>query len=249
MKLIISIVLFISFSIVSLCQNITSDTLCSGNRILFQQEINKKVDDTTYNDKRIVTAEICHIKRKTGARFEFGISSYYYGDKTSNWLGNHGGPNFNFIFLYDKVNIGFRFKPWTINPISELSFNEVLLPTYARLNPIKIDYYIGYSFDFRGNISLLPCIGYNRSIFTVINEDELQQIYSIPSVGGVTMDLTFDKYFDLGEFNYFSIFGRIGYTFIDYSNVHDELDSGLFEWNLGIAFKGFFTKFKIDTVE
>lgn len=49
-----------------------------------------------------------------------------------------------------------------------------------------------------------------------------------------------NKYLKIKNYKYFSVFGTIGYGFIDYRKVHSDLDNGYFEWNLGIAYKGFF---------
>ena len=190
----------------------------------------------------------CEKRSKFGARIEIGISSYYYTQKTRNWLGNHGGPNFNFILTYDKFNFGFRFKPWTVNPGEELLFDNSLLPKYADLNPIKLDFYIGYSFDFK-HISLEPYLGLSRNIFTVINEGELQETFSIPSVTGFINGVTVNKYFRIKKYEYISVFANVGYSIVDYTKVHNTLGKNYFEWSLGIAYKGFFTKKFMQKIE
>ena len=184
----------------------------------------------------------CRTRSNIGFRFEIGISNYYYRKQTTSWIGQHGGPNFNLILTIDKLNFGFRFKPWTITPKKEMDFNGQILPTTAKLNSIKLDYYIGYSLDFEKLISIEPYIGYNQSSFIVINEDELNQNFSFNKSGGLIIGATINKYFKIKEYEYISIFGTIGYGFINYNKIHSDLDNGCFEWNLGIAYKGFFTK-------
>jgi hypothetical protein len=170
---------------------------------------------------------------------DFAVSSYYYGDKTTSWIGQHGGPNFNFILVVDKLNFGFRFKPWTIDPKKEMDFSGLTLPTSAKLNNIRLDYYAGYSLDFEKLISLEPYIGYNRTSFLVINEDKLNQEFSFNKTGGLIIGTTLNKYFKLKDYGYISIFGTVGYGFVDYKKVHSDLDNGYFEWNLGVAAKSF----------
>ncbi|MCK3685277.1 hypothetical protein [Maribellus sp. YY47] len=51
-----------------------------------------------------------------------------------------------------------------------------------------------------------------------------------------------NKYFKIKEHEYLSVFGTVGYGFVNYEKVHPDLDKGYFEWNLGIAYKGFITK-------
>ena len=190
----------------------------------------------------------CEKCSKFGARIEIGISIYHYNQKTKDWLGNHGGPNFNFILTYDKFNLGFRFKPWTVSPNEELLFDNKVLPKYANLNPIKLDFYTGYSFDFE-HISLEPYLGFSRNIFTVINEDELQETFSFPSVTGFINGVTVNKYFKIKNYEYISVFANVGYSIVDYTKVHNALGKNYFEWSIGIAYKGFFTKRFMQKIE
>ena len=181
----------------------------------------------------------CRTRSFLGFRVEIGISNYYYGTMTKKWIGNHIGPNFNFILTIDRINLGFRFKPWTVNPQKELAFNGQTMPTNAKLNPIKLDYYIGYSFDFKYLLSIEPYIGYNRSLFVVINEDELKQEFKLNKTGGLLIGTTINKYFNFNEYKYLTLFCSFGYGFVDYKKIHPDLDYGYFEWNVGIALKGF----------
>ena len=191
----------------------------------------------------------CKKRSKFGARIEIGVSCYYYNQKTKDWLGNHGGPNFNFILTYDKFNLGFRFKPWSVNPNKELLFDNKALTKYARLNPNKLDFYTGYSFDFN-HISLEPYLGFSRNIFTVINEDELQETFSFPIVTGFINGITVNKYFRVSKkYEYVSVFSSVGYSIVDYRKVHSELGKNYFEWTLGIAYKGFFTRKFMQKIE
>ena len=190
----------------------------------------------------------CEKRSKFGTRFEFGVSRCHYNQKTRDWIGNHGTPNFNFILLYDKVNFGFRFKPWTVNPNEELSFHNKVLPKYAKLNPIKLDFYIGYSFDFT-HLSLEPYLGMTRNIFEVINEDELQETFSFPSITGFINGVTVNKYFRIKNYEYISVFASIGYSIVDYAKVHSALGKNYFEWSLGISYKIFYTERFIQKID
>ncbi len=174
-------------------------------------------------------------------KVELGVSYYYYNVKTSEWLEQVIGPNFNYELGLGNLNFGLRYKPVTVNPKKELTFCNVVLPDSALLNSIKIDYYVGYSFNFRRSISIEPYIGYNRSSFYVINENKLNQKYFIPTAEGLTAGLTFNKYIKLKkEHRFISLYGRVGYSFVNFNYVHKELDNGYFEWSFGIALKRLF---------
>jgi len=217
------------------------EVICSDDTIMVETAVSMKQpgDTTGGNSREPFPVVVCSTRSNIGLRVEVAVSSYHYGDKTASWIGQHGGPNFNFILMVKKFNFGFRFKPWTIDPQNEMSFNEQTLPKTAELNNIRLDYYVGYSIDFEKLISVEPYVGYNRTSFHVINEDEINQEFSFNKTGGLIVGTSLNKYFKIGEHEYFSVFGTVGYGFVDYQKVHPDLDNGYFEWNIGIAYKGF----------
>ncbi|WP_155977759.1 hypothetical protein [Pedobacter glucosidilyticus] len=222
-------------------QKWTPEIICSTDTLVIEPYISmkyspKKKDTVNIEPYKVVQ---CHTRSRIGFRMDIAVSNYYYRNKTTSWIGQHGGPNFNFFLTVDKLNFGFRFKPWSINPKKELNFNGQTLLTTATLNNIKLDYYVGYSFDFEKLISIEPYLGYNRTSFFVINEDELNQAFTFNKTGGLIFGTTLNKYFKLKNYSYLSVFGTLGYSFTDYKKVHPDLDNGYFEWNLGIAVKSF----------
>jgi hypothetical protein len=225
-------------------QRWTNEVICSSDTLVVEPQATMRNVPTNQDEMQMQPYRIveCRTRSNFGLRLDVAISNYYYGEKTTSWIGQHAGPNFNFILTIDKFNIGFRFKPWTVEPRKELEFNGVILPATALLNPIKIDYYVGYSFDFDQLISLEPYLGYNRSSFVVINEDVLNQNFSFEKTGGLILGTTVNKYFRFRDYEYLSLFGSIGYGFVNFERVQASLDNGYFEWNLGIAFKGYFTR-------
>jgi opacity protein-like surface antigen len=236
----------ILISTASFGQKWITETICSSdtlrvNPLTIEPSLSLKYhrDSASVEPYSLVA---CRTRSNLGYRVEMAISNYYYGNKTSSWIGQHGGPNFNFILVVNKLNFGFRFKPWTIDPNKEIDFSGQTLPTTSKLNNIKLDYYVGYSLDFNKLISLEPYIGYNRTSFRAINEDELNQEFIFNKTGGLIGGATLNKYFKLKNYGYISVFGTGGYGFVDYKKVHPDLDNGYFEWNLGIAYKGFGTK-------
>lgn len=233
---------------ISFGQKWTQEIICSTDTLIVEPDsLNmepyilmknnpQNIDSVKQESYKIVK---CQTRSKIGFRMDIAVSNYYYGDKTTSWIGRHGGPNFNFIFVVDKLNFGFRFKPWTIDPKKEMEFNEQTLTTTAKLNNIRLDYYLGYSIDFEKLISLEPYIGYNRTSFLVINEDELNQEFTLNKTGGLIIGATLNKYFKLKYYRYITVFGTVGYGFVDYKKVHPDLDNRYFEWNLGVAVKSY----------
>lgn len=245
MKLLFLIItLTILTNITSFGQKWNPEIICSSDTLTVEPYVSmkynpEKVDSINQESYKIVQ---CQTRSNVGFRMDIAVSNYYYGDKTTSWIGQHGGPNFNFIFVMNKINLGFRFKPWTINPKKEMDFNGQTLPITAKFNNIRLDYYVGYSVDFEKLISVEPYLGYNRTSFLVINEDEINQKFSINKTGGLIAGATLNKYFKLKDYGYISVFGTVGYGFVDYKKVHSDLDNGYFEWNFGVSVKGFGTK-------
>ncbi|NVN94237.1 MAG: hypothetical protein HXX18_03015 [Bacteroidetes bacterium] len=243
-RILLIIAITILVNAISFGQKWKPEIICSTDTLTVEPYFStkyypKKLD--TLNQKPYKIVE-CRTRSNIGFRFEIAVSNYYYNKKTTSWIGQHGSPNFNFILVLDKLNFGFRFKPWTINPKKEMNFNGQKLPITAKVNVIKLDFYLGYSFDFEKLISIEPFAGYNSSSLLVINEDVLNQKFTFDNTGGLIIGTTFNKYFKLKEYAYLSVFGTVGYGFVNYTKVHPDLDNGYFEWNLGIAYKGFATK-------
>lgn len=184
----------------------------------------------------------CSTRSKIGLREEVSVSKYYYNKKTADWSGKHPSLNVNYIFTIDRMNFGVRFKIWTISPKAEMDFDGKILPKEARLNSAKLDYYAGYSFDFKNLISFEPYAGYNRSLFYVVNEDKIKQEFKLHKTGGLIIGSTVNKYIEIKRYGYLSLFGSLGYGFVNYEKVNSQLDNGYFEWNLGIALKGYVLK-------
>jgi len=237
--LIVLMVLFVSNEIYG--QKWNKEIICSSDTIVIDPRKEMKFIPENFDTSKLSPYRIiqCRTRSDLGFRVEIGISKYYYGTKTKDWIGNHIGPNFNFILTIDKFNFGFRFKPWTVNPQKELTFSGQNLPTNAKLNPVKLDYYLGYSFDFNYLLSIEPYLGYNRSLFIVINEDELNQKFTFNKTGGILLGTTINKYFKFSEYKYVTLFCSFGYGSVNYEKIHPDLDNGCFEWNLGVALKAF----------
>jgi hypothetical protein len=222
------------FSSISFGQKWDPEVICSDDTLVITPRTSMKFEPKELDSLERLPYKIieCHTRSKIGFRFEVAISNYFYGDKTNSWLGQEGGANFNFILVYNKLNLGFRFKPMTVNPKTELDFNGQTLPKSAKLNNIRIDYFLGYSFDFKWLFSIEPYLGYNSTTFLVINEDEIKQEFSFNKTGGLILGATLNKYFSLKNYGYVALFSSAGYSFVDYERVHPDLDNGYFEWSI-----------------
>lgn len=177
---------------------------------------------------------------KAGLRFDFGPVRSRYDKATENWLGNHAGAILGAAFVHDKFNIGIKMKVETnLEPGSELVFNGDTVPFEAKLNPIRLDFYAGYSLNLKFNFTIEPYVGVTRNVFYVINEEELNKEFSIPKFTGLNTGITLNKYFRLKEFQFLSIFLTYGYGFANFKKINSSLGSNYSEWNFGLAYKVF----------
>ncbi len=213
-----------------------------GDTIIVRGYYNK-YDLTSYKAIKIEQ------RSKMAFRFEGGYTFYSYDNKTAAWLGSAGSANLNFIGSYDNISLGLKFKLATITPQKELIFNNVVLTNLADLNPVKIDYFISYSLDYDPLISIEPYIGFTQSVFEVINEEELNQKYSIQNSFGPIAGITLNKYFLVRKYSYIAIFGTMGYGFVDFKRTHPDLGYGYLEYTIGIAYKRFGNKIVYKKIE
>lgn len=177
---------------------------------------------------------------KAGIRFDFGPVFNSYNRATENWLGNHAGAILGAAFVHDKVNIGLKMKfESNVDPRSELVFKGDTVPYEAKLNPIRLDFYAGYSLNLKLNFTIEPYIGMTRNLFYVINEEELNKEFNIPGFTGFNMGVTLNKYFRLKEFQFLSIVLGYGYGSSNFKRINSLLGSGYTEWSFGLAYKVF----------
>jgi len=181
----------------------------------------------------------CEKVSKLGIRIDIGFNHYKYNPKTRNWLGNHNGPLLGLTVAYGDFNMGIKFKPATVNPKQDLDFNGEILANEAELNPIKIDYDVSYSINFKHNLSIEPYAALTANSFIVINEDKLGKNYKINKVHGLTIGTTINKYFHLKDYLFFSVFAKYGYGLTNFKKVNSSLGIGYSDFVIGIAYKGF----------
>ena len=218
-------------------QRIVNDTICTKDTVIVQGIWTFPKDTKLADPSGSFFALYCDYRKKIGFRFDFGFSQYLYENSVTDWLGFHQGTNLNFILVYDKFNIGFRFKPWTTNPKSEIQFDNKVLTKEADLNPLKFDYYIGYEIDLGNSISLEPSVGYTECKFKVINEVEINEKFSFNSTNGLLLGMTFNKYFVVFNYSYVALFCRINHGFVDFSEIHNDLQGNYTELCLGVSYK------------
>ena len=147
----------------------------------------------------------------------------------------HVFSSIGFILVIDRLNFGLRFKPWTITPKKELEFAGNTLAKNAKLNNIKVDYYVAYSMDLDKLFSIEPYLGYSQTTFLVINEDELEEKFPTKKLGGLVSGITLNKYFKVKRHEYFVAFATLGYNTINFEKMHPDLDPKMEEFNRLVA--------------
>lgn len=225
------------FTLPGFAQKYDGMVICYQDTFIVKPDPRRVISGTHTPDS--FRAVHCEKRSNVGMGVHFGFAHYHYNGKTKAWIGNHGSGFFNLLLAYDKFNLGFRFKPWTIQPGTPLVFNKDTLPDIAKVNAVKIDYYLGYSVDFNKGVSLEPYLGLSNTLFSVINEDELKKTYSLPKAAGPSAGVTFHKYFKGKQYQYFDLQASAGYSLTNYTKVNPTLGKGYFEWTIGIGYKAF----------
>lgn len=218
-------------------QKIYTDTICIKDTVVIKGTLiypkNQQLRDTTNS----FLATYCDYKKNFGLRFDFAFSQYLYSKSMADWIGDHQGTNLNLILAYKKLNVGVRFKPWTTNTRTVLTFNNKVLPKDAEINPFKIDYFVGYEFDLSDKVSIEPSFGYTMCTFKVINEDKIKEQFAFNTTNGLLCGLTINKYILFDNYKYIVLFGRINHGFVKYSDIHPNIQGGYTEICLGLSYK------------
>lgn len=227
----------------SYAQRWIPEAICSKDTLIVQpihsKKKGKEIDTLFVFDTLAYQIVRCETRSNLGFRMELGFSNYYYGKNMTSWIGQHGSPNFNFYAVYKKLTFGIRMKPWTIDPKRMLVVQNQLVPTNAQLNVIKSDIILGYSLDFNRLLSIEPFVGLNTNNFVVINEDDINQDFSFQKIKSPIGGVTINKYFKIKEHEYLSLFSTLGYSLAYFMELNPTLEPGYFEWNIGLAYKGF----------
>ncbi len=199
------------------------------------------VSDVTFRNRRTPTYKGFECMRATamGFRADLGFNTFSYNQKTKKWLGNHNGSLWGIALVYKNFNVGIRFVLASVNPDTTLVLDGELLTQKARLNPIRTEYSIGYSLNFKHNFSIEPYLALTKSSFFVTNEDTLQKHYQIPDIRGLTIGVAANKYFRIKGYQFIALFAKYGYGFTDYAKVNSALGRGYSDISFGIAYKGF----------
>lgn len=173
--------------------------------------------------------------------FDMGFSRFYFHNETTQWLGSPIGGNSAIYVTFNRLIFGVGFNVATINPKKELVFGSKTLTPNAKMNHLKLDYYIAYSFDFKYNFSIEPRVGVGNLFFQVLNEDELNQKFNLPNRYGLTGGAVVRKYFIVDRRNLFiSVYSGLNYGLNNYSKIHSELSGYSWNWSVGISLKGAF---------
>ncbi len=220
-------------AVTGFAQRINTDPVCGTDTI----EVNHR--DLKYGGAIRYRALRCYRPSKLGLRVELGAAGFRYQGGTKTWLGDHGSAMLGLGLAFQNWTAIVRMKVWTIQPGRTLLVGNDTLTGAADLNPVKLDYLLGYSFNLPHHFSLEPYLGYSRNRFFVINEEALNKDLDLRTAKGIVAGLTANKYFPTKQYNFIALFLSAGYSSARFSSVHPSLGRGYWEAAAGIAFKGF----------
>jgi hypothetical protein len=232
----LTIILILSTSL-AFSQIIQSDSICNNDIFLVPGFLTYPESYPLSDPRALVEAKYCDYKTDFGASFEFGFSQYFHDNSVRNWIGFHQGTNLNFALVYRIISLGFRFKPWTTPVKSELNFNNVILPIDTDINPMKIDSYLGIAINLNEKYYIEPTFGYSRCFFDFPYAVDIRDKILIKGNGGPLIGITFNRYIDLNNYSFFSVYCRINHGFVDYARTHSLLIGGYTEINIGVSYK------------
>jgi hypothetical protein len=180
----------------------------------------------------------CEQVSKLGIRLEFAVAGFNYNKPTRAWLGSRKGISLGLIVPYENFSVGIRCKFMSISSQSALSLDSFVVPQGSRVNPVKIDYFVSYSFNFPFNLSAEPYIGYSQNSVRLLDRSKDNGNRSAIT-GGIITGLALNKYFRIKDYQFVALFLSGGYSFADFSKINPALGRGYAEWSVGVAYKGF----------
>lgn len=243
MRLLVIVVMIFLFNKNLSAQNYDRDKKCGTDTINIDYVGRKFGNQIKYQ------AFKCHQVSKLGVRVDLAYNHYNYNSNTKNWIGNHGGATFGIGLLYGDFTMSAEFKPSTVMPKSELTFNGQLLTTQAKLNPIKIEYKVAYSINTICNFTIEPYVAYTRNSFYVINQEQLNRQYQFDKIHSPTFGISINKYFRIKEFQFVSIFFKYGYSMTNYQKLNNSLGKGYNDISVGISYKGFIERVFLERIQ
>ena len=221
------------FSTTTTAQNYERNIICETDTFNIDRRSMKTTEPIRYK------AIWCTQVSKFGLRLDVGFNHTVYNAKTKDWLGNHNGPLAGLTVAWGDLNLGAKIKLATVNPIAVLNFNGEQLTRDAKINPVKFDFNIGYSINLKNNISIEPYIALTKHDFIVLNQEELGKKFDFNKLWAPSIGTTINKYFQVDDFQFISVFVRYGYGLADFKKVHNDLGYGYSDLSVGIGFKGF----------
>lgn len=234
--------LFALISFQSIGQQFQDQIICSVDTVVVtvdtQREYIKVPGDTSYSYRAV----LCTKRANAGFGFGMGGLKCSYNSATSEWLGTHGGVFVNFFIPINRFSLGFNMILATANQRKELVYNKDTIRTTAQVNPSKLEYYLGYSVNFKYNFSLEPFLGISKSIFYVKDTLYSKKEFSPPSIMGFFGGASIKKYFRFEEYVWLTLFTSVGYSVTDYRKINKDLGIGYYEWVIGAGFKQYLTR-------
>ena len=182
------------------------------------------------------------VRTPWGLQLGAGPTKFYYDRKTEQYFGNHWSGDMKLAIYYENMSFSGGFRPMTVNVKEPLYFGGKELNELADLNVVKLDLMIGYNFNVLPMLSVEPYVGYLSTVFPVINQDVLNQVYNIPSARGASLGFNINKYFELSAFQYLvlSLNNNVGLS--NYSYTHPMLGNSFYAISFGVAYKGWVTR-------
>lgn len=169
-----------------------------------------------------------------------------YDNKTEKWLGNHSGNVFGFEVERKGIFAMIDARMFsTVRPGVELLINDKIVPFDAKINPIRTDIAVGYKLDLLTFLTLNSHIGWMKSSFRVINEDELGETYDIPGKSGLTIGSGLNLYLG-ARYMYFVLFLKYNFNLSNYSQINSNLGDHFHSIELGGSFKFWSRRIKND---
>jgi len=231
------IFIFNSFSNCQIIKNneiIQEDSIITATKTI--NSYNRKIQYTNklYLNKRKLT------KQRTGFKIQSAYFHTFFNNKTSIYLSDNAGLQYDFEFCFKNLNFGIKQKMGT-SLISKKTFfilqNEVPIDSYFFIS--STDYYLSVTKNLFPLLSIDPYISLTHFKSEIKANNNNQISFYIPDIYGFSFGTSINKYFKVGKyFSFLDLSTTIEYNLINYYKINPNFGKNSFLFIVGLGFKG-----------
>ncbi len=165
-------------------------------------------------------------------------------DESKLWLDNYPAIGFSFGYIRNNISYMFNMSFLKVETNSALVYGRDTLSDTIGINPINMEFSLGYVWDLWNSLYITPAISFD--IFSPgPSPDAGKPVkFKIPTIYGTGLSLTIDKRLKVEDESFAGYVGslRSGITYNDFSKIKDGLGNYRYFTEVSFGWKGWTRK-------